>query len=71
MDLAEGWAPLCKFLGKPIPNEPFPRVNEADAVEAEGKRLFLRLGLVWLSILAGTGVAAYFGLRTLRYYSTV
>ncbi|MEZ5920861.1 MAG: sulfotransferase [Parvularculaceae bacterium] len=23
----EGWAPLCKFLGVPIPDEDFPRVN--------------------------------------------
>ncbi len=26
-DVAEGWQPLCSFLGRPIPNEPFPRVN--------------------------------------------
>jgi hypothetical protein len=26
-DVAEGWAPLCAFLGKPIPDEPFPHVN--------------------------------------------
>jgi hypothetical protein len=25
----DGWEPLCKFLGKPIPNQPFPRVNAA------------------------------------------
>ena len=23
----EGWAPLCDFLGQPIPDTPFPRVN--------------------------------------------
>ena len=23
----DGWDPLCKFLGVPIPDEPFPRVN--------------------------------------------
>ena len=26
-DVTEGWAPLCTFLGVPVPNEPFPRVN--------------------------------------------
>ena len=31
--LEEGWGPLCKFLGKPIPNVPFPRVNETAAVQ--------------------------------------
>lgn len=23
-----GWEPLCAFLGKPVPNEPFPYVNQ-------------------------------------------
>jgi Sulfotransferase domain len=26
-DVAEGWAPLCGFLGVPVPDRPFPRVN--------------------------------------------
>ena len=26
----DGWEPLCKFLGKPIPSEPFPHVNRPD-----------------------------------------
>lgn len=28
----DGWEPLCKFLGKPVPNEPFPYVNKGDEV---------------------------------------
>ncbi|KAF7258313.1 hypothetical protein EG68_04329 [Paragonimus skrjabini miyazakii] len=24
----EGWKPLCEFLNVPVPNQPFPRVNE-------------------------------------------
>ena len=24
----EGWEPLCKFLGKSVPDEPYPKVNE-------------------------------------------
>jgi len=28
--IAGGWAPLCKFLGKPVPTEPFPRVNTTE-----------------------------------------
>lgn len=27
---ADGWEPLCKALGVPIPDEPFPRVNTRD-----------------------------------------
>lgn len=26
-EAADGWEPLCKFLDKPIPNEPYPRRN--------------------------------------------
>jgi hypothetical protein len=29
-DVREGWGPLCAFLGKPVPAEPFPRVNSRD-----------------------------------------
>lgn len=29
-DVAEGWEPLCKFLGVKVPNEPFPRLNSTD-----------------------------------------
>jgi len=29
-DVSEGWGPLCRFLGVPVPDEPFPRVNSTD-----------------------------------------
>jgi hypothetical protein len=29
-DVAEGWAPLCAFLGRPVPDTPFPRTNSAE-----------------------------------------
>jgi hypothetical protein len=25
----QGWEPLCAFLGVPVPDEPFPRLNDA------------------------------------------
>lgn len=28
-NVAEGWEPLANFLGVPVPNEPFPRLNES------------------------------------------
>jgi len=27
-NFSEGWTPLCDFLGKPVPTEPFPRVDK-------------------------------------------
>jgi hypothetical protein len=29
-DVRQGWGPLCAFLGKDVPAEPFPRVNSRD-----------------------------------------
>ena len=26
-NVKQGWEPLCRFLGKPVPETPFPRVN--------------------------------------------
>lgn len=28
--VADGWGPLCEFLGKPVPDEPFPQVNSTE-----------------------------------------
>lgn len=36
-DVAEGWGPLCAFLGVPVPDEPFPHRNlRADFWEVLG-----------------------------------
>lgn len=32
-EVKDGWEPLCEFLGLPVPDQPFPRVNEGDAVK--------------------------------------
>eukprot|EP00908_Phaeocystis_cordata_P006326 Transcript_16945.p3 GENE.Transcript_16945~~Transcript_16945.p3 ORF type:complete len:143 (-),score=63.89 Transcript_16945:294-722(-) len=31
---ADGWGPLCAFLGVPEPDEPYPRVNDTAAFKA-------------------------------------
>jgi hypothetical protein len=33
-DVAEGWAPLCAFLDVPVPDQPFPRVNDTPEFRA-------------------------------------
>jgi hypothetical protein len=30
-EVAQGWEPLCAFLGEPVPDEPFPRANDSAA----------------------------------------
>ncbi len=29
-DVSQGWAPLCAFLGVPVPDAPFPRTNTTE-----------------------------------------
>jgi hypothetical protein len=29
-EAAQGWEPLCEFLGCPVPDEPYPRVNSTE-----------------------------------------
>lgn len=51
----QGWEPLCKFLGVPVPDTPFPRLNDTQSFR---KKLFYmkNLGLiifilVWILVL--------------------
>jgi hypothetical protein len=66
-DVREGWVPLCDFLGVEVPDEPFPRLNEAPEMR---RRL---LGLVALSatvpalaVLAGVAAAVFIVRRIAR-----
>lgn len=42
---SHGWQPLCDFLDKPVPEEPFPYANKGDDV-ATGLLLAARLRIV-------------------------
>jgi Sulfotransferase domain len=33
-EVSDGWEPLCAFLGVPVPNEPFPKVNDRKSYRA-------------------------------------
>jgi len=33
-ELGQGWEPLCAFLGVPVPDEPFPHLNDAASFRA-------------------------------------
>src|SRR5690606_33763530 len=59
MDLSQGWEPLCKMLNVPIPDEPFPRVNDAEAVEGLNKEILKEAGSRWAGIFAVTGALGY------------
>lgn len=61
----QGWEPLCAFLGVPVPEGPYPNVN--DTAEFK-RRIGIMKALGWAPwILAGTavaGIAAYVALTS-------
>lgn len=52
----EGWEPLCAFLGKTVPAEPFPNVNDRDAFKKNVALMRRMRMLPW--VLAGGIIAA-------------
>ncbi|OAA57168.1 hypothetical protein ISF_07089 [Cordyceps fumosorosea ARSEF 2679] len=59
MDLSEGWSPLADFLGVPVPDEPFPRANDAAEADAVTRRILTTAALTWTGILATTAAVAW------------
>ena len=54
----EGWGPLCKFLGKEVPDEPFPFVNETEDLN-KARKVMVFVSYAWLpGALAVTAVVA-------------
>lgn len=35
----DGWDPLCRFRGVPVPDQPFPHVNDRDAMNAAAESM--------------------------------
>lgn len=57
-NVKDGWEPLCKALGKDVPDQPFPHINDSEAVD-KIVRFHIRRGLTrWALILAVGAVAA-------------
>ena len=55
----DGWEPLCKFLGKPVPDVPYPNVN--DTKEFQGAiRLMNRLGWIITALPGVLLVSTYY-----------
>lgn len=64
-NVKEGWEPLCKYLGKPVPAHPFPRMNDADAFKRRMKIAYPVLMVVFVGMYGGLGYVSYTGkLRT-------
>lgn len=59
----DGWAPLCKFLGKPVPpaDVPFPHTNERAETARVWRYLMIRGILSWLLLFACVVLGGWFG----------
>ena len=55
----EGWAPLCEFLGKSIPDQPYPRVNEAKGFKKQISKIKMLRMLPWVVFAIIFIVTAY------------
>ncbi|KAI2818928.1 hypothetical protein CBS63078_3626 [Aspergillus niger] len=53
--LSEGWGPLCEFLGKPVPDVPFPHLNEKKWLD-EKVRIVMWRGMMRLGWRVGLWV---------------
>ncbi len=62
-EVTQGWGPLCKFLGKAVPEQPFPNVNDSQelAGHVQGLRrlvAMLTYGIPLLVVLVVVLLAA-------------
>jgi hypothetical protein len=59
----QGWEPLCKFLGVPVPDTPFPNVNDRDAIKKVianiNKGAYVILGML-AALVASAIIAAWY-----------
>lgn len=61
LEVKDGWEPLCKALGKEIPDAPFPRINDSEAIDKFAAKTAKRGLIRWSVLLAaiGVGLALY------------
>ncbi len=57
-EVTEGWEPLCAFLGVPVPDTPFPRLNDAATFRRRRRERMVRGLARPAGVLVGGLVAA-------------
>jgi hypothetical protein len=60
-DVNDRWEPLCKILNCPVPDESFPRANDANSMQEFFENIFKAAVVRWLQIFAVSGVATAMG----------
>lgn len=65
-NVKDGWEPLCKILSCPVPDEPFPRANDANSMREFFETIFKAAIVRWVQIFAVSGAALAMGLYALK-----
>mmetsp|Transcript_5358 Transcript_5358/g.9101 ORF Transcript_5358/g.9101 Transcript_5358/m.9101 type:complete len:267 (-) Transcript_5358:43-843(-) len=63
-NVKEGWAPLCKFLGKELPEEPFPNVNESKELR-RATTIMKVVSYGWLPFLGSMGYISTIAIKSI------
>jgi len=59
-EVKQGWGPLCEFLGLPVPDVPFPNVNDTAEIE-NGRQAILKISYMFvLGIPAAIGAVSWY-----------
>ncbi|CAO1602473.1 hypothetical protein XANCAGTX0491_006083 [Xanthoria calcicola] len=58
-NVKEGWPRLCAFLEVPVPEVPFPNLNDAKALKKVMKRTRMMGAAVWMIYLTLVGLSAF------------
>jgi hypothetical protein len=56
-EVRQGWGPLCEFLGKPVPEQPFPHVNDTQAFKDMVQFVRTRLKMIQYGVPAVAALA--------------
>ena len=64
-EVSEGWGPLCAFLGVPVPDEPFPHVNDTADFNRRLRAELLSIARRGVAVASAAGAVVALGL-TLR-----
>jgi sulfotransferase family protein len=56
-EVSEGWGPLCRFLEMPVPDTPFPHLNDAETFRRRIRRM-QAVSIAVTAVLAAAPVAA-------------
>jgi len=62
-EVSDGWGPLCAFLGVPVPDQPFPRVNDMKEFQRRTAAMTVVSSVV-LALPVVAAAALALGLRT-------